>query len=228
LTYLVGPLPLTVKVDEALLVRPGFTGMNQIVEANFRLTYNSTQHLSLRPGNIDDNGNVSGVAENLQTNTMLTGPYGFVVALAGPQIEVGFDASSAWKGLTSLVPDAVVDLGKRAAQAFLNWGPVKQILDGPNGPQIQQALNMAETAASTLLKTKAAIKFNFVLSVGVLSGGIVTMIPCQKTTEEVTANVSADAALFGMNPKDTLKKTLFKKIWEQGPVSGPCAIDKPS
>jgi hypothetical protein len=227
LTYLVGPVPLTVKVTEALIVRPGFTGMNQILEANFRLTYNSTQHLSLRPGNIDDDGNVSGVADNLQTNTMLTGPYGFVVAMAGPQIEVGFDASSAWKSLTSAVPDKIVDLGKRAAQAFLDWGPVKQILEGPNGPQIQQALNIAETAVSTLLKTKAGVKFNFVLSVGVLSGGLVTMIPCQKTTEEVTANVSADAALFGMNPKDTLKKQLFHKIWEQGPVSGPCAIDKP-
>jgi hypothetical protein len=226
LTYLVGPLPLTIKVDEALIVRPGFTGMNQIVEANFRLTYNSTQHLSLRPGNIDDNGDVSGVLENLQTNTMLTGPYGFVVALAGPQIEVGFDASSAWKGLTSLVPDAVADLGKRAAKAFMDWGPVKELLDGPQGPQIKQALDIAETAVSTILKTKAAIKFNFVTSVGVLSAGMVTMIPCQKTTEELTANVSADAALFGMNPKDTLKKELFHKVWEQGPVSGPCAIDK--
>jgi hypothetical protein len=226
LTYLVGPLPLTIKVDEALIVRPGFSGMNQIVEFNGRLTYNSTQHLSLRPGNINDDGDVSGVMENLQTNTMLTGPYGFVVAMAAPQVEVGFDASSAWKGLTSLVPDKVVELGKKAAEAFENWGPVKQLLDGPLGPQIQQALDITEKAVTTVLKTKAAVKFNFVTSVGVLSAGMVTMIPCQKTTEMVTANISADAALFGMNPKDTLKKELFKKVWEQGPVSGPCAMDK--
>jgi hypothetical protein len=226
LTYLVGPLPLTIKVDEALIVRPGFGGMNQIVEFNGRLTYNSTQHLSLHPGNIDDDGNVSGVMDNLQTNTMLTGPYGFVVALAGPQIEVGFDASSAWSGLTSLVPDRVIEYGKKAAEAFKNWAPVKALLDGPLGPQIQQALDITDKAVTTLLKTKAAVKFNFVTSVGVLSAGMVTMIPCQKTTEMVTANISADAALFGMSPKDTLKKELFKKVWEQGPVSGPCAIDK--
>jgi hypothetical protein len=164
--------------------------------------------------------------DNLQTNTMLTGPYGFVVALAGPQIEVGFDASSAWSGLTSLVPDKVIEYGKKAAEAFKEWAPVKALLDGPMGPQIQQALDITDKAVTTLLKTKAAVKFNFVTSVGVLSAGMVTMIPCQKTTEMVTANISADAALFGMSPKDTLKKELFKKVWEQGPVSGPCAIDK--
>jgi hypothetical protein len=225
LTYLVGPIPLSVKVTEALVVRPGFTGMNQIVEANFRLTYNSTQHLSLRAGNIDDNGNVSGLGENLQTNTMLTGPYAFVVAWAGPQIEAGFDAGTVWDELTSNVPDAVVALGKRVAEAFMNWGPVKQILDGPYGPQIQTALNVAEEAATRMIQTKAAVHLNFVLSVSVLSGGMITMMPCQRTTEMVTSTVGADAALFGMSPKDTLKKELFRKTWVQGPKTGPCAYE---
>jgi hypothetical protein len=224
MTYLVGPLPLTIKVSEALLVHPGFTGVNQICEANFRMTYNSTQSVSLRKGNIDDEGNVSGTTEILNTNTMLTGPYGFVVALDGPRIEIGFDAASIWGSLTSLVPD---NIAQRAATAFLNWQPVKDILNGPNGPQVQQALNLITTTAGAALKSKAAVHLDFVLSTGVLSGGVVTMIPCQRTTAKMTISVGANASLFGMDVKDSLKKTMYEHTWERGPVSGPCAIDKP-
>src|SRR5579862_1826462 len=224
MTYLVGPLPLTIKVSEALLVHPGFTGVNQICEANFRMTYNSTQSVSLHKGNIDDDGHVTGTTEILNTNTMLTGPYGFVVAWDGPRIEVGFDAASVWGSLTSLVPD---NIAQRAATAFMNWQPVKDMLNGPYGPQIQQALSLVATAAGAALKSKAAVHLDFVLSTGVLSGGIVTMIPCQRTTAKMTVSVSANAALFGMDVKDTLKKTLYDHTWERGPRSGPCAMDSP-
>ena len=221
--FVVGGLPLTLSVTEALLVHPAMTAANQLSVAHFRLEYNGYQRFSVHSGNIDENGQVHGESKILDTRALSPGPgHAFVAALAGPRMELKFGVSSLWGNLKKILPSA---LAEKAAEQFLSNSYVQKALGTDLGATLKQALGQVRQAVKLTLKSDAAVHLDFILSASLLDSGPLAIAPCQRAQLIITFKAGANAEVFGEST-GIEEKEIWKHGTTIGPKTGPCAASE--
>jgi len=222
LPFVLGDLPLTLSVTEALLIHPAFTGNGELSQAHFRIQFDGAQNFTFHGGNLDDHGNVTGTTEIVETQGMSAlGPHGFVTALAGPRIELKFEAASVMKEITQFLPSA---LAERAATAFSQSAIGQRILSTPAGQAIAGALSIVKQSIETVLKSNAAAHLDFILSASLVESGSMSLVPCKQATGTLTVKVGANAAVFGQSVAN-IEKTVFSHGVKAGTTQGACSVD---
>jgi hypothetical protein len=222
----IGGLPLTLTVEEALLIHPALTQANQLSEAHFRLEYNGYSRFSLHSGNINDDGQITG--DTTIVNTRALSPvaaHAFVAALAAPRLGLKFGVSSAWEALEQVLPS---DLAESALHAFLSNSFVQKALGSDAGPTFQKALEIAsevKDAVKTALKSDAAVHLDFVIAGNLLDSGPLTpglgMVHCTRAQVVVTVQGVANAEVLAQ-PIAQATKVLARYTKTIGPKTGPC------
>lgn len=222
LPFLLGDLPLTLSVTEALLVHPGFTGNGEMSQAHFRIQYSGAQSFTFHGGNLDDHGNVSGETEILETKGMSAlGPHAFLAALAGPRIELRFEAASVLKEITQFLPSA---LAERAATAFAQSAVGQRMLNSPLAQAIQQALSIAKQSVDLALKSDAAAHLDFILSASLVESSLMSLVPCKQALGVLSVKVGANAQVFGQAIAN-VEKEVFHHGIKTGTLKGACSTD---
>lgn len=224
---LIGAWPLTISVDEALLIHPAMTEGNQLSEAHFRVEYNGYSRFSVHSGNINDDGQVSGNTSlvNMRALSPVAG-HAFVAALAGPRMGIKLGVSSAWDKLKETVH---ADQAERALQFFLSLDPVKKLLDSntPGGRLYRKALGILpdiKEAVEMALKSDAAAHLEIIIAAKLLDSGPMVVVPCQQAQAVVTVQAGANAELLGQTIAQADKILgKYQKTW--GSTSGACATE---
>ena len=225
---LIGIWPLTISVDEALLIHPAMTEGNQLSEAHFRLEYNGYSRFSVHSGNIDDDGHISGTSNIINTRALSpVAGHAFLAALAAPRLGLKLGLSSAWEVLEKYLPS---DLAESALQAFLSFPPVQKALGSGTdaGLPLQEALGIVQEikeAAQMALKTDAAAHLEFIIAGSLLDSGPMVVVPCQRAQIVVTVQAGASAELLGQSIGQA-DKILARHTHTIGPKTiGPCASE---
>jgi len=224
LPLLLGDIPLTLSVTEALLVHPGFTGNGELSQGHFRIQYNGATNFRFNGGNLDENGNVTGTTEILETSGMSAlGPHAFLVALAGPRIELKFEAASVMKGITKFLPSALAD---RAATAFAQSAVGQALINSPAGQAIAGALSVAKQSVDLVLKSNAAAHLDFILTASLIESGTMSLVHCKQAIGSLTVKVGANAMAFGKSVGN-VDKTVFHHGVVSGTTQGACKVEGP-
>jgi hypothetical protein len=217
-----GDIPLTLSVTEALLIHPGFTGNGELSQGHFRIQFDGAQNFTFHGGNLDDHGNVSGTTEILETQGQSAlGPHAFLTALAGPRIELKFEAASVMKSITQLLPSAMAE---RAATAFSQSAVGQSLLNTPVGQAIAGALGLAKQSVETVLKSNAAAHLDFILTASLVESGSASIVPCKQAIGSLTVKVGANATVFGQS-QGSVEKTVFQHGIKAGTTQGFCNTD---
>ncbi|HEY6373475.1 MAG TPA: hypothetical protein VIX37_23060 [Candidatus Sulfotelmatobacter sp.] len=221
---IIGGLPLTLTVEEALLIHPALTQANQLSEAHFRLEYNGYSRFSLHSGNIDDDGQVTG--ETTIVNTRALSPvaaHAFVATLAAPRLGLKFGISSAWEALEKVLP---TDLAESALQAFLSNPYVQKAMGTPDFQKALEIVSEVKDAVKTALKSDAAVHLDFIIAGNLLDSGPLTpglgMVHCTRAQVVVTVQGVANAEVLAQ-PIAQATKVLARYTKSIGPKTGPCA-----
>jgi hypothetical protein len=222
LPFVLGDLPLTLSVTEALLIHPGFTGNGELSEGHFRIQFDGAQNFTFHGGNLDDHGNVTGTTEIVETRGLSAlGPHAFLAALAGPRIELKFEAASVMKEITQFLPTGLAD---RAATTFSQSAVGQRILNTPAGQAIAGALSLAKQSVETVLKSNAAAHLDFILTASLVESGSASIVPCKQAIGSLTVKVGANATVFGQSMAN-VDKTVFYHGVKAGTTQGACSLD---
>lgn len=221
---IIGGLPLTLTVEEALLIHPALTQASQLSEAHFRLEYNGYSRFSLHSGNIDDNGQVTGETTIVNSRALSpTAAHAFVAALAAPRLGLKFGISSAWEALQEVLP---TDLAESALHAFLSNSYVQKMMGGPEFQKALDIVSEVKDAVKTALKSDAAVHLDFVMAANLLDSGPLTpglvMAHCTRVQIVVTVQGVANAEILAQ-PIAQATKVLARYTKSIGPKTGPCA-----
>lgn len=192
---LVGGVPFTLEIGEALLFHPGFSTKQEIAKGAFHVDYNGVTGLSLSPGGSQDTSQASGES-SIQSSTAFS-PYaafGVVVAVAMPRFELKTGAEE----IANEVPESVAE----SAITLLEKTTI--------GHYIHKAVQ-------NVLKSEAAATFQVILSSTASHSGMQSLVPCQRFTLHVEGQIGADAQVLGMKVPN-LPKIPFEqpyKIFEK-------------
>lgn len=189
---ILGGIPFTLEIGEALLFHPAFTTKLQIAKGAFHVDYNGVTGLSVSSGNGSANAqNESQATEesSIQTSTANSplAAFGLVVAVAMPRFELKTGAEE----FVEVVPDSVANYAA-------------QLLDKTTfGHYIHKAVK-------NVLETGATASFQVIISTTASHSGNLSLVPCQRFTMHVEGQVSADAKVLGISvPK--LPEVPFEK-----------------
>jgi hypothetical protein len=221
LPFVLGDLPLTLSVTEALLIHPGFTGKGELSQGHFRIQFDGAQNFTFHGGNLDDHGNVTGTTEIVETRGMSAlGPHAFLAALAGPRIELKFEAASVMKEITQFLPTGLAD----KAATWFSESAIGQRMLGTSGNAIVGALSLAKQSVELVLKSNAAAHLDFVLTASLVESGSMSLVPCKQAIGSLTVKVGASAAVFGQSVANP-EKTVFYHGIKAGNTQGACSVD---
>jgi len=161
----IGGLPFTLEISEAMILRPGPSGPNQIASGKFNVTYNGTDRFSM---NGDTSGDeAQGSPEILNTYGVSVAPMAFVGALAMPRVELKLSGMSMLK---KLVPSELADAAAGAITKLLG--------------------KAAEGAVEEHMKSEAAVYVEIVSTIGFIASGPLNIVPCQKITIGTTIKLA--------------------------------------
>jgi hypothetical protein len=178
---IVGGIPFTVEIGEALLFHPAFTTKLQIAKGAFHVDYSGVTGLKVSSGNGSADGQNESQAtadSSIQTSTANSplAAFGLVVAIALPRFELKTGAEE----LVELVPDSVADYAA-------------QLLEKTKiGHYIHKAVK-------NVLETGAAATFQVIISTTASHSGNLSLVPCQRFTMHVEGQIKAEAKLLGIS-----------------------------
>ena len=178
---ILGGIPFTLEIGEALLFHPAFTTKLQIAKGAFHVDYNGVTGLSVSSGNGSASAqNESQASEeaSIQTSTANSplAAFGLVVAVAMPRFELKTGAEE----FVEVVPDSVANYAA-------------QLLDKTTfGHYIHKAVK-------NVLETGATASFQVIISTTASHSGNLSLVPCQRFTMHVEGQLSADAKVLGIS-----------------------------
>jgi hypothetical protein len=187
---IIGGLPFSLELGEAVMFKPGFTSGGELAKGGFKFQVSGDNGFkwnggepasdgdSNGDGSIDDHGGVAPAA-----------PFAILIALAAPRIELSTGPEAAFQQLNrlALVPQTLKDRLKVAigllskSNAFAQW--------------LQQQ-------AAEALKAKGAAHVQLITSTSATIGGAAALIPCQRTQLVLTGNAGLSASFFQLLQKD--------------------------
>lgn len=178
---IIGGIPFTLEIGEALLFHPAFTTKLEIAKGAFHVDYNGVTGLSVTSGNGSAEGqNTSQATANssIQTSTANSplAAFGLVVAVALPRFELKTGAEE----FVELVPDSVANYAAQLLEKTTIGHFVKK-------------------AVKNVLETGAAANFQVIISTTASHSGNLSLVPCQRFTIHVEGQIKADAKVLGIS-----------------------------
>lgn len=178
---IVGGIPFTLEIGEALLFHPAFTTKLQIAKGAFHVDYNGVTGLSVTSGNGAANGeNTSQAAadSSIQTSTANSplAAFGLVIAIALPRFELKTGAEE----FVELVPDSVANYAAQLLEKTTIGHFIKKTV-------------------KNVLETGAAANFQVIISTTASHSGNLSLVPCQRFTMHVEGQIKADAKILGID-----------------------------
>ena len=202
LAPLTGGIPFNLEVSAAILIHPAITGGSESTQGQFRITYDGYQHFTVKPGNVDSDGNLTGNIELGDHHDLSpSAPLGMVVAFAAPRIELSVGLNK----IGNLDATKAADLVDKIADAV-----AKRLLSPEQYQNFQQdGLHMAKLLKQTLT-TDAAAYFQTVATSASSFSGSTSISPCSRYDLIFVAQVGAGAELAGVSLGKT-NKDIYKK-----------------
>lgn len=200
-----GGLPLFLEISSAVIIQPAFGAEYEFSRGAFRITWDGTQMLRVKEGNVDADGNVTGDLNLAVSEAGAGAPVGIVVAFAAPRVELSIGVSRILKfdGIKQAAAKAdeyfdrlvTVAFGAAALERFKK-SPMSKV----TGAGIMDAT----------LGSSAAAYIELTTSSGQSHSGSLAMVPCTRTDLHFAAKVGASAKAFGAAVGD-VDKEIFKK-----------------
>ena len=199
--------PLFLEIGSAFIIKPAFSGGQEVSRGAFRITYNGYQTFRVKEGTIDADGHVAGDIEFLDgQNISALAPLGMVVGFAVPRLELTFgfnkilSFSGEMKSAASKV-DAAVDW---LAKQTLTDDQYARLKSSPYG-----SLKLSK-AIENATKSDAAAYFEMVTTVGMSNTGMSAITPCTRHDIHLLAKVGASAEAFGQKVAEAEKEVFTK------------------
>ena len=192
---IIGGIPFTLEIGEALLFHPAFTTKLQIAKGAFHVDYNGVTGLSVSSGHGAAEGQNTSQANadsSIQTSTANSplAAFGLVVAIALPRFELKTGAEE----FVELVPDSVANYAAQLLEKTTIGHYIKK-------------------AVKNVLETGAAANFQVIISTTASHSGNLSLVPCQRFTMHVEGQIKADATILGISvPK--LPEVPFEKPYK--------------
>ena len=187
---IIGGLPFSLELGEAVMFKPGFTSKGDLAKGGFTFQVSGDNGFTWNGGEpasdgdskgdaaIEDHGGIAPVA-----------PFAILIALAAPRIELSTGPEAAFQQLNrlALVPQTLKDRLKVAIGALSKSNAFAQWL---------------QQQAADALKAKGAAHVQLIVSTSATIGGAAALIPCQRTQLVVTGNAGLTASFFQLIQKD--------------------------
>jgi hypothetical protein len=205
------------EIGAAVIVNPAITGGKEYSRGAFRVNYDGYQHFTVKEGNIDSDGNVSGDIQVFeQQGVSATAPMGMVVAFAAPRIELSLGLKKLFKMTDIKVAAERVDMiADQVAKRLLTPEQLDQFHQGPLGKFT------FTNATDVALGSEATAYFEFVTTSGTSFSGMSAINPCSRSDISLSANVGASAEAFKASVGKTEKNIFKKKITVISPPGVP-------
>jgi hypothetical protein len=196
-------LPMYLEVSGAILIHPAITGGKEITRGHFQITYDGSQHFTVKSGGVNADGNISGdIQLGDHQELSPTAPLGMLVAFAAPRVELSlglnkiYDASDIKKAA-----DYVDKISDIVAKHLLN--PQQYANYQQNGMHLGDVFKNA-------LSTDGAAYFQMVGTSASSYTGMSAISPCARFDLILVAQVGASAEVWGKSV-GTVSKEVFKK-----------------
>lgn len=202
----IGGLPFVLSIGETIIVRPGFSGKNEIAQAQFKIRYGGGQGFSMSGPSMAAEGQPDDQNEISNSSSVAIAPFAYILAMAMPRIELtlGLEKATGFEALEKAIPAGIAD---RAAE-LLSKTTI--------GSQIAGVIKKT-------LKSEAAAHVEMVMVASHIDSGPLAMIPCKKTTFSMHANVGYDATALGKTAEGTKEIDLGEKqVIQQVPPNIRC------
>lgn len=187
---IIGGLPFSLELSEALMFKPGFTSKGDLAKGGFKFQMNGDNGFKWGGADAADDSNSSGES-SIEDHGGLApvAPFAVLIAVTAPRIELSTGPDAAFQQLKrlALVPQTLKDrlavsiglLSK--SNAFAQW--------------LQQQ-------AGEVLKAKGAAHVQLIVSTSATIGGAAALIPCQRTQLVLTGNAGVSASFFKLLKKE--------------------------
>ncbi|HET7584389.1 MAG TPA: hypothetical protein VFK13_05745 [Gemmatimonadaceae bacterium] len=202
----VGGLPLFLEVSSAVIIEPAISGGKEYSHGAFRITYDGAQGFSVKKGNIDDDGNITGDIQFIESrNISALAPLGMVVAFAAPRIELTLGTSKLFEmSEAKEAAEKVEEIADDLIEAAYGEEALEKWKDSPMG-----SVSIRDAIADAV-ESDAAGYIELVTSTGMSNTGMSAIAPCTRTDIHMTVTVGASAQALGQQLGEA-KKVVFKR-----------------
>lgn len=197
LPLMIGGIPFSLEISEAVLFKPGFTSKGELAKGGFKIQLNGDNGFtwsgpevggdeeSKGEGSIEEGSGISPVA-----------PFAILIAVAAPRIELSTGPDAAFEQLKRFVPplSPSAEVVRRATEIF-----GKRFSDWATG---------VANRASECLKPKGAAYAQIILSTSATIGSATALIPCQVRKLVITGTAGVSIRLPYL-PKDWKSEHTF-------------------
>lgn len=196
-------LPLYLEVSGAILIHPAITGGKESTKGRFRISYDGYQHFTVKPGNINTDGNLNGDIDlDDHQDLSPTAPLGMVVAFAAPRIELTLGLKKIYdKSDIKKAADIVDQIADKVAKHLLS--PDKYADYQKNGLHLGQTFKNA-------LSTDGAVYFQTIGTSASSFSGNSAITPCSRYDLTFVVQVGASAEAWGKSIGSVSKDIINK------------------
>ncbi len=207
-----GGMPLFIEIGGAVIIEPALTGGKEYSRGAFRVTYDGAQQFSVKKGNIDAEGNVTGDIKYVEGQSISPlAPHGFVMALAAPRVELTLGLGKLNFKAIDEAAGKVDDYADALLHQVLTPEQYEAFKKNPVG-----GIKMAQ-AATNAVKSNADAYVELVTSSGASFSGESAIVPCTRTDIHVTVTVGASATAFGQQAGKVSKEVYRKDFLRVDP-----------
>ena len=195
------------------MIHPAITGGSEYSKGAFRLSYDGYQSFTVKPGNIDSNGNVTGDIQLIEhQNISPTAPLGMVVAFSAPRIELSLGLIKIYnKSDIKKAADYVDKIADTVAKHLLNATQYNNYQNGPMG-----GFKLGQTFKNAL-STDGAVYFQMIGTSATSYTGMSAITPCSRADLSMVGKVGATAEAWGQNIGNVSKDVFNKSITKVDP-----------
>jgi hypothetical protein len=194
LPLIIGGLPFSLELSEAVLFKPAFTSKDEIARGAFTIRHSGDDGFSMTSSSFKSDGDAQGDGDVTDGGGIApVAPFAVLIALAAPRVELKTGPEAAFEQLKQLTPFTGY-LADHAARLLRNRG----------------IGHWAESKLEDAIKTEGAAHIQMIVSTSAVIGSATALIPCQKTQLVFTADVGANAKVFGVTMAEPSKE-IFRK-----------------
>jgi len=191
---IIGGLPFSLELSEAVMFKPAFTTKNEIARGAFKIRHSGDDGFSMTSSSFNSDGDAQGDGDVTDGGGIAPlAPFAVLIAIAAPRVELKTGPEAAFEQLQQLTP-FTSNLADHAARLLRNSGIGHWI-----GNTLEDAI-----------KTEGAAHVQMIVSTSAVIGSATALVPCQKTQLVFTADVGADAKVFGVTVAQPSKE-IFRK-----------------
>jgi len=194
LPLIIGGLPFSLELSEAVLFKPAFTSKDEIARGAFTVRHSGDDGFSMTGNSFKSDGDAQGDGDVTDGGGIApVAPFAVLIAIAAPRVELKTGPEAAFEQLKELTPFTGY-LADQAARLLRNSG----------------IGHWAESKLEDAIKTEGAAHIQMIVSTSAVIGSATALIPCQKTQLVFTADVGANAKVFGVTMAEPSKE-IFRK-----------------